>query len=98
MSLGASLQSLQAGSYKPATALSFDMVRQALLQELANEQLPWASMPQVAVFAFITGTVRHHWEEADQAEKDLLDAEMQRLFQGTGREAGSVGASTAAKF
>jgi len=79
---GASPGALEAGQYRPKTAATLEATRKLLETEL--ESAPWKGQPNTPVYAFVTGTIRQHWEEGDAKEKKELEGVMEQLFHGTG--------------
>jgi len=78
---GASPNALEAGKFKPKEPVSFDVTRDLFAEELAHKDLPWAGKENVIVYAFVTGTIREHWERADAAEKAMMEEKMRELFE-----------------
>jgi len=78
---GASPNALAVSLYQPSKPVSFEKAKEQLLQELSVA--PWTGVPQTPVYAFVTGTIRQHWEEASDSEKKKLDEEMFQFFKDT---------------
>lgn len=78
---GASPNALEIGSFKPKQPVSFEATKELLAKELANKDIPWAEKEDVPLYAFVTGTIREHWERADEQEKAVLEAKMKELFE-----------------
>lgn len=68
---GANPNSLKIGDYVPQTVVSFEATRTLLEEELANDELPWKGS-QIPVFAFVTGSIRQVWEDAEPKKKARL--------------------------
>ncbi len=66
---GANINSLKIGNYQPKVEVSLELTKEKLEQELAHADLPWKDLPDITICAFVTGTIRQHWEEADAEEK-----------------------------
>jgi hypothetical protein len=75
---GASPNALEVGKFKPKKPINFELTRELFAKELADA--PWARELNVPVYAFVTGTVREHWENAGADEKQLMESKMKELF------------------
>lgn len=69
-------QGICQGSYKPKDVTTLNDAIKQLDAELAQLELG----DDCTIIAFITGTVRAHWEQADPAEKRHMDNIMTLLF------------------
>jgi len=69
------------GGFKPKLSATFEATAAQLAEELSSAELPWAGKMGCAVYAFVTGSIRQFWEEADQNGKQVLEKEMERLFE-----------------
>lgn len=66
------------GGYMPKASTPFDKLQEALFTELKSA--PWNNSANTPVYAFITGKIRQHWEDASQGEKQLMEEQMDKLF------------------
>lgn len=76
----ASPNNLKVGQFKPKKEMSFEETAALLVRDLNSPNMPWKPK-EVPMYAFVTGTIRQHWEEANPSEKKVLEDEMKRLFE-----------------
>lgn len=77
---GASPNALALGGYKPKVSATFEATAAQLAEELSSAELPWAGKVGCPVYAFVTGSIRQAWEEADESGKQNFEQAMEQLF------------------
>lgn len=80
----ASANALKVGAFTPKSVVSFEETSRLLFRDLQSPSMPWKPTEDVPMYAFVTGTIRQYWEEANPDEKKVLEAEMTRLFKPLG--------------
>jgi hypothetical protein len=77
---GCGLSDLEMDGYpKTKNSISFSKAQELLTKELNDA--PWCDDRNVLVYAFVTGSIRQYWENADAGTKLKMEACIQKLFQ-----------------